>query len=186
MGILPAMTRPRLLLHVCCAPCATAVMERLSRDYQVTAYFYGPNIHPEQEYELRLGEMQRMAIELSVPLISGPYDPDRWFQQTAGHEHDLEGGERCQLCYRLRLENAAHLARNSGFERFATTLSVSPHKQAEAINQIGQEIAERHQLKFLAADFKKQNGFKRSVELSHRMGLYRQSYCGCTYSRRQG
>ncbi|MBI5166945.1 MAG: epoxyqueuosine reductase QueH [candidate division NC10 bacterium] len=176
------LSRPRILLHICCAPDATVVIERLASDYRLTGFFYNPNIHPEEEYSRRLGETIRLAEGLDFPLFLGDYDPVNWFSLVRGFEGEPEGGTRCEICIRMRLERTAALARDEGFTAFSTVLTVSPHKQAPFINRVGAEVAARHGLSFFGADFKKKDGFKRSLELSKRHGLYRQKYCGCIYS----
>ncbi len=178
-------SRPRLLLHACCAPCSTHVVEVLKKDYDLAVLFYNPNIQPEEEYLMRLGEMKRFAQKSNLKLLEQEYDSEAWFELTRGLENELEGGKRCELCYKMRLEKAAQVAKEQGFEYLATTLSISPHKSAKKINQIGEEIVSRHGLKFLSEDFKKKDGFKKSVQLSKELGLRRQSYCGCIYSQKE-
>ena len=174
-----------LILHVCCAPCATSVVERLRPEYRVVPYFSNSNIHPEEEYRLRLREMERLSPEMSLDLFRDEYDPDRWFAEVRGLEHEPEGGARCERCFRLRLDRTAQFALAQGIDTFTTTLTVSPHKRADVIHRIGAEVAARHSLRFLPEDFKKRDGFRRSGELSREYGLYRQNYCGCLYSRRK-
>lgn len=174
--------KPSLLLHVCCAPCSPYVIKLLQKDYDVTAYFYDPNIHPEEEYRFRLEEMKRFSHEISLPLVAAEYDVERWFEITRGHENDKERGERCNLCFDLRLDKAAWFAKNNGFELFTTVLTTSPHKDAKIINRIGQSLSEKYGIKFLEGDFKKKDGFKKSVAMSKEHGLKRQDYCGCIYS----
>lgn len=171
---------PKLLLHVCCAPCATHIIETLKEDFELTAYFYNPNIHPEEEYRLRLENLKK----LGVTFVEGKYDIDVWFNATKGYEKEPEGGARCEICYRLRMGEAARFAKENNFAYFATTLTISPHKSARVINSIGEELSKKYGIKFYSADFKKRNGFKKSVELSKKHGLYRQSYCGCVFSMR--
>ena len=178
------MTKPKLLLHVCCAPCSPHVVDLLQKDHEVTAYFYDPNIHPEEEYRFRLEEMRRFCGTIGLPFLEAEYDPDRWFEAMKGHEEDPEKGERCGLCFRLRLEKAASFAGENGFDSFATVLSVSPHKDAKVINAIGRELAGEYGVDFYEADFKKKNGFKLSVEKGKALGLKRQDYCGCVYSKK--
>lgn len=151
----------------------------------MTGYFYNPNIHPEEEYELRLMEMKKLAEKLGVELFWGEYDADRWFTLTEGLEKESEGGPRCQICFRMRLERAARFARENEFDNFTTTLTISPHKNAVVINRIGGEIEVQSGVNFLRTDFKKRNGFKKTVELSKKYWLYRQDYCGCLYSREE-
>ncbi|HLB05816.1 MAG TPA: epoxyqueuosine reductase QueH [Thermodesulfobacteriota bacterium] len=177
-------SRPGLLLHTCCAPCSTYVLELLREVFDLTLYFYDPNIHPREEYEARRDEMRRYAERLLIPFTEGPYDVDRWFEVTKGHESGSEGSERCFICYEMRLSKAARFARDNGFEYFGTVLSISPHKKAEKINEIGLQLAGEYGIKYLKADFKKRDGFKRSIALSKEHGLYRQDYCGCVYSKK--
>lgn len=174
-----------LLLHCCCAPCMTHPVRLLRKEFDVTAFFYNPNIHPREEYTARQNEMERMAEEWEIPLIIGEYDVDEWFKKVKGYEEEPEGGLRCEACYRFRLEKTVLTAEKRGVEVFGTTLSISPHKKVTVINAIGKELEERRGICFFEADFKKKNGFKISCRLSNEEGLYRQNYCGCTFSRRQ-
>lgn len=174
--------KPRMLLHACCAPCSSSVVERLQDDYAVTVFYYNPNIHPQREYLLRRDELVQWCGELGLPLIVAEYDPASWDQQVAGYEKELERGERCTHCYRMRLERTAREAVARGFDLFTTVLSISPHKDAERINRLGQDVAEQFDSVFYQADFKKKGGFQRSLELSKQWGFYRQNYCGCRYS----
>ena len=178
---------PRLLLHSCCAPCSSYVLEYLSEYFSITVYYYNPNIYPREEYEKRAEELCRLVEELPVThpvqVQIGLYEPERFFAMAKGYEDAPEGGERCFGCYRLRLEEAAKLAREGGFDYFATSLTISPLKNAAKLNEIGEELGEIYQVDHLPSDFKKKNGYKRSVELSARYGLYRQNYCGCVYSK---
>lgn len=178
-------TKPKLLLHICCAPCSTHVVEVLKEDYDLTGYFYNPNIHPDTEYLRREEETKRYARKIGLELVCAEYDDDRWFEMVRGMEDAPEGGERCFLCFRLRLDKAAQYAKDHGYQFLTTTLSISPHKNAPKINEIGFEVAARHQLQWYAADFKKRGGFERSVRMSKEAGLYRQSYCGCIFSQRE-
>ena len=177
---------PRLLLHVCCAPCSSYVMEYLSAHFDITVHYYNPNIAPESEYRFRAAELQRLIREQpharAVSYTEGAYDPDRFYAQSRGLEKEPEGGERCFRCYRLRLEETARLAQAEHFDYFTTTLSISPYKNAEKLNEIGAELAAQYGVPYLASDFKKRNGYRRSCELSAEYGLYRQDYCGCVYS----
>ncbi len=177
------MLKSKLLLHVCCAPCSPYVVELLRKEYSITAYFYDPNIHPEEEYLFRLEEMKRFCKKIHLDIITAEYDVDRWFKMVEGHEDDPERGERCRICFRMRLEKAVWFAKENGFPTFATVLSVSPHKDARAINQIGKELGEEYHINFFEADFKKKNGFKISVGKSKEYDLKRQNYCGCIFSR---
>ncbi|MCD7868751.1 MAG: epoxyqueuosine reductase QueH [Clostridiales bacterium] len=182
-----AKVTPRLFLHACCAPCSSYVLEYLSRYFRITVFYYNPNIYPQEEYVKRVCEIRRllgeMPFENPVELVEGEYDPHRFFSLVRGMEKLPEGGERCFLCYRMRMEEAARLAGEGGYDYFATTLSISPLKNACKINEIGEELGEKYHVRHLPSDFKKKNGFKRSVELSGEYGLYRQNYCGCVFSR---
>jgi len=175
----------RLLLHVCCAPCSTEAIKRLARLYDVTGFFYNPNIHPQEEYEKRRREFERFAGEISLPVIFAEYESERWAECVRGFESEPEGGLRCTVCFQIRLEKTAEEALSLGFDAFTTTLSISPHKNSAAINTVGAEVGEKYGISFLAVDFKKQEGFKKSVEHSKHYGLRRQSYCGCIYSKRE-
>lgn len=178
---------PRLLLHSCCAPCSSYVLEYLSQYFAITVFYYNPNIFPQEEYEKRVEEQRRLIGELEtvhpIELAVGEYEPERFFAMSKGLEQVPEGGERCFRCYRLRLEEAAKLAKQGGFDYFTTTLTISPLKNAAKLNEIGEELEQIYQVKHLPSDFKKKNGYKRSVELSAEHGLYRQNYCGCVYSK---
>jgi predicted adenine nucleotide alpha hydrolase (AANH) superfamily ATPase len=172
----------KLLIHVCCAPDATVVIERLSPEYDLTIFFYNPNIHPEKEYHLRSREMENLLHLLHIPFIPAEYDSSTWFELVNGLEHLPEGGERCTRCFKMRLEKTAKIAAESKFDLFTTVLSVSPHKDANLINEIGKEVGQKWGVPFMEANFKKKDGFKRSLELSKHYGLYRQDYCGCIFS----
>lgn len=178
---------PRLLLHSCCAPCSSYVLEYLSRYFSITVFYYNPNIYPPQEYQKRVQEQQRLITELPalhpVTLQEGTYEPDRFFAMAKGLEQVPEGGERCFRCFRLRLEEAAKVAREGAYDYFTTTLTISPLKNAGKLNEIGEEVGRLYGVRHLPSDFKKKNGYKRSIELSREYGLYRQDYCGCVYSR---
>lgn len=179
---------PRLFLHSCCAPCSSYVLEYLSKYFEITVFFYNPNISPKEEYEKRVEEIRRMIGEMNfihpVKLVEGTYDPQIFFRMAKGLEQVPEGGERCFRCYRLRMEEAAKLAKEGGYDYFTTTLSISPLKNAPKINEIGEELAEIYGVAHLPSDFKKKNGYKRSIELSREHHLYRQDYCGCVFSKR--
>ena len=177
--------KPKLLLHICCAPCSTHVVEALKEGYNLTGHFYNPNIHPESEYLRREEEMKRYARKIGLDLACDEYDDARWFEMVKGMEDIPEGGKRCFLCYRMRLEKTARYGKDHGYPLFTTTLSVSPHKNAEKINEIGSEIASKYGMDFLTADFKKGGGYDRSVRMSKAEGMYRQSYCGCIFSQRE-
>jgi predicted adenine nucleotide alpha hydrolase (AANH) superfamily ATPase len=179
--------RPRLLLHACCGPCASSVLDTLAGRFDITLLFYNPNIRPEAEYEKRLHWLRRLLEEMdladSVPLLTPGYDAGAFSAAAAGLEGEPEGGDRCTACFRLRLAKTAELAAAGGFEYFCSTLSVSPHKDAVRINALGRALGETLGVRWLPSDFKKRNGYLRSTELSARYGLYRQSYCGCTYEK---
>lgn len=187
---LSAGEKRRLLLHACCAPCSSYVLEYLTSYFDITVYFYNPNITSREEYEKRLSELYRlvslMPHENLIEVVDGDYEPERFLELSRGLETLPEGGARCFSCYRLRLEKTAQYfaARSGDFDYFATTLTVSPHKNAEKLNEIGFELADKYSLKWLPSDFKKREGYKRSIELSRLYGLYRQDYCGCEFSRR--
>ena len=179
--------KPRLLLHSCCGPCSSAVLEKLTPHFQVTVYFFNPCIHPAAEYEKRLREQKRLIEEAKLPvgLLEAPYQPERYFEQVQGLESAPEGGERCLVCFRQRLDATAQAAKAHGYDFFTTTLTVSPHKNAENLNRIGQEVSIEVGVPFLPADFKKRNGYLRSLQLSAEYALYRQDYCGCVFSKRE-
>lgn len=180
---------PTLLLHSCCAPCSSYVLEYLSEYFSITVHYYNPNITDKEEYEKRVREQKRLIKELPVKnpisFTEGEYCPERFFDMAKGLEGVPEGGERCFRCYRLRLSEAADFAKEMGFDFFTTTLSISPMKNAAKLNEIGGEEAERVGVPYLFSDFKKREGYKRSIVLSSEYGLYRQSYCGCIYSLQQ-
>lgn len=177
---------PKLLLHSCCAPCSSYVLEYLSQYFEITVFYYNPNIYPESEYSKRIVEQQKLISELPVlhkiSFVAGEYDKDRFYEMAKGLEDVPEGGERCMRCYELRLREAAKMARDGGYDYFTTTLSISPMKNAQKLNEIGSQLGEEYGVRYLLSDFKKKNGYKRSIELSREYGLYRQDYCGCVYS----
>lgn len=178
---------PRLFLHSCCAPCSSYVLEYLSDYFEITVFYYNPNICPEEEYEKRVAEQKHLIQELTVRhpihLVVGNYEPERFYALSKGLETVPEGGERCFRCYRLRLEETARMAEEGGYDYFATTLTISPLKNAQKLNEIGEELSGIYKVEHLPSDFKKKNGYKRSVELSAEYGLYRQNYCGCVFSK---
>lgn len=180
--------RPTLLLHACCAPCSSYVLEYLSKSFDITLLFYNPNISPEEEYIFRKNELIRLTNEMPLPakieVITEEYDASEFYSMANGLEDLPEGGERCKKCYRLRLARAAEIAKRLGFDYFTTTLSISPYKNAEWLNTIGCEEGEARGVKYLFSDFKKKNGYKRSCELSEEYRLYRQNYCGCEFSKK--
>lgn len=177
---------PRLLLHSCCAPCSSYVLEYLSEYFEITVFYYNPNIYPEEEYYKRVEEQQmligRFTAAHPISFLEGMYDPERFYRMAAGLERVKEGGERCFGCYALRLKEAAEKAKEGGFDYFTTTLSISPLKNAQKLNEIGIALGKQIGVPYLVSDFKKKNGYQRSVELSGEYGLYRQDYCGCQFS----
>ena len=192
----------RVLLHSCCAPCSSYVMEYLREYFDLTVFYYNPNITEDAEYQKRVEEQKRLIGEYNrqvenhclegmhstaaarkIKVIEGDYEPACFFEMVKGLEQCPEGGERCFRCYRLRLEKTAQLAAREEFDYFTTTLTISPLKNAQKLNEIGEELAGKYGVAFLPSDFKKKDGYKRSVELSAQFGLYRQNYCGCVYSK---
>ena len=179
-------TKPKLLLHSCCAPCSSAILEFLQNYFDITVYFYNPNITFEEEYYKRLNEQREYheKREYSIKVIEGKYDPrEDFFKQVKGLEDRKEGGERCFKCYTLRMEATAQKAKELGFDYFSTVLSISPLKNAQWINEIGEKLSEKYGIKFLNGDFKKKNRYLRSTEISREYKLYRQDYCGCVFSK---
>lgn len=180
---------PTLMLHSCCAPCSSYTLEYLSRYFRITVLYYNPNIAPESEYRHRVDEQRRliseMATEHPVTFEEGMYRPETFYRAARGMEGEPEGGARCMMCYRLRMEEAARMAAERGFDYFTTTLSISPLKRADKINEIGEELAAKYGVKHLPSDFKKRGGYLRSIELSRIHGLYRQNFCGCVFSKRE-
>lgn len=178
---------PTLLLHSCCAPCSSYVLEYLSDFFSITVFYYNPNIFPEEEFVKRIREQEMLIAKLparyKISFVAGAYDSDKFYAMAKGLEMVPEGGERCFKCYELRLREAAEIAKKEGFDYFTTTLSISPLKNAKKLNEIGERLAEEYGVKYLNSDFKKKNGYKRSTELSKEYGLYRQDYCGCVYSK---
>jgi predicted adenine nucleotide alpha hydrolase (AANH) superfamily ATPase len=177
--------KPGILLQVCCAPDASVAAERLREKYQVGVYFYNPNIQPEQEYDKRREELYRLAPQFDIQIHSAPYDPEAWLIAVKGYEQEPEKGARCEICFRIRLETTARAAKKLGYDFFGTVLTVSPHKDAELINRLGREIEKKVGVSYFESNFKKKNGFKRSLELSLQYNLYRQDYCGCVFSRHE-
>lgn len=191
--------RKSLLIHSCCAPCSSYVLEYLSKYFLITIFYYNPNVYPEEEYDLRIAEQKEIikglkereslnqvdGLDADITLIEGKYKPKDFYDNIRGHEQDLEGGERCLICYEMRLRETAKMAKDEDYDYFTTTLSISPHKNAKALNEIGNKVGDEYGTKHLPSDFKKNNGYKRSVELSKEFGLYRQDYCGCIYSKRE-
>lgn len=178
------MNKSPILAHLCCAPDALYVVGLLQAEYEVIGLFYNPNIHPEEEYRLRLAEARKVAEHLQFKLIEDIYDPETWFRLTEKFKSEPEKGRRCNICFAWRLERTARKALEAGLPLFTTIMSVSPWKNSAVLNRIGRMTARKYGLQFLEADFKKKDGFNRSVRLSREFGLYRQNYCGCLYSRR--
>lgn len=180
---------PSLLLHSCCAPCSSYTLEYLSQYFNITVLYYNPNISPKEEYEKRKTEQIRLINSLpavnKIKFIDCDYNSDDFFAVAKGYENCREGGERCFRCYELRLEKTANIASDKGFDYFCTTLSISPLKNAQKINEIGNMLGEKYNISWLPSDFKKREGYKRSIELSRKFELYRQNFCGCIYSKRE-
>ncbi len=179
---------PTLLLQACCAPCSSYVLEYLASHFHITIIYYNPNITLADEFEKRFNEVVRLVSEMNlknkVEVIKGEYDPKVFLEMARGKESLPERSERCYSCYSLRMDYTAHLAKTLGYDYFGTTLSISPYKNSDWINEIGGRLEETYGVKYLYADFKKKNGYKRSIELSAKYGLYRQNYCGCSFSKR--
>ncbi len=187
---------PGLFLHACCAPCSSYCLEYLAQYFMITVFYYNPNISPKEEYEKRAAELagligrqqellKNAKIKYPIHFLEGRYDPERFYEMAKGMEKLPEGGERCLACYGLRLREAAEEAKKGGFDYFTTTLSISPHKNAQKLNEIGKALGEEYGIAYLPSDFKKKNGYRRSCELSEKFGLYRQDYCGCVFSKRE-
>ena len=179
---------PKLLIHSCCAPCSSYVLEYLSQHFDITLLYYNPNISPKSEFEYRVSELKRLVYEMpldkEINIEISEYNDREFYDEVKGMEDIPEGGERCFKCYEIRLRKAIEYAKENGFEYFTTTLSISPYKNAEKLNEIGERLAEEYGgVKWLPSDFKKKNGYKRSIELSRKYNLYRQDYCGCVYSK---
>lgn len=176
-----------LLLHACCAPCSSAVLERLASHFKISILYYNPNITEEKEYQKRLDELRKFISKLNfkyqINIIDSRYEPKEFFQIAKGLEKEKEQGKRCYKCYELRLEETAKVAKEKNFDFFATTLTLSPYKKTSWLNEIGENLSKKYQANYLYSDFKKKNGYKRSIELSKEYNLYRQDYCGCIYSK---
>ena len=186
-----AGTRPSLLLHACCAPCSSYVLEYLHEYFNITLFFYNPNISPKSEHDVRYEELRRLVSEMGtrmgfedkIDVVSSEYEPERFFQIAKGLETLPEGDVRCRKCYELRLRKTAQAAAEGGFDYFTTTLSISPHKRADWLCEIGKELSCQYGVEYLYSDFKKRGGYLRSCQLSEAYGLYRQDFCGCVYSK---
>lgn len=177
-------TKEEILLHVCCAPCSTYVVNILSQIFSVTAFFYNPNIQPEEEYTKRLTEIRKLCALYNTKLLIPEYDTQSWSRSIQGLESEPEGGNRCRTCFEIRLQKAAETALHHGIKKVATTLTISPHKNTQIINECGKIVAQRTGIVFFDRDFKQDEGYRKSCELSRTYGLYRQKYCGCLYSMR--
>lgn len=175
----------KLLLHSCCGPCSTVCIERLKDDYDLTIFYFNPNIYPKEEYEKRKENQKKVCEFFGVPVIDGDYDEEKWLKFVSGLEEEKEGGARCEKCFRFRLQETAVKAKEQGFDKFGTTLTVSPHKSTLIINKVGKEIEKESGILFLEESFKKKDGYLRSINLSKELSLYRQNYCGCRYSIRR-
>ncbi len=177
--------KPTLLLQACCAPCSSYVLEYIERYFDITLFFYNPNISPKSEFEFRLSELERFTGESGshAKILAPEYDSNEFYSVTKGLEELPEGGERCRICYELRLRRTAEYAKENGYDYFCTTLSISPYKRADWLNEIGGKLEAEYGVSYLYSDFKKKGGYKRSIELSEEYGLYRQNYCGCIYSK---
>lgn len=181
-------TKNKLLLHACCAPCSSAVLERISKYFDITILYYNPNITEPEEYEKRLNEIENFVKKLNIKnikVLRGRYNPKEFFDISVGLEKEKERGKRCYKCYELRLKETAKVAEELNFDCFTTTLSISPYKNSKWLNEIGENLNKEFKPTYLYADFKKKNGYKRSIELSQEYGLYRQDYCGCIYSKKE-
>lgn len=180
--------KPTLLLHACCAPCSSYCLEYLTKFFEITVLFYNPNISPKQEYDRRLNEITRFIKEAyplnNVKLIEIGYNSEEYFSLVKGLEAEKEGGMRCGLCFRMRLDKTGEIAKEKKFDYFTTTLTISPYKNSVLLNQIGKEISQKYGVNYLFSDFKKKGGYNRSIELSKKFNLYRQDYCGCVFSKR--
>ena len=176
------MAKQRLLLHACCGPCSAYVIESLRPTYDVTLFFYNPNIYPKEEYLKRLDAVKKVSKEMRVPLVIEEYDQEIWNDAVKGCESDFEGGKRCEICIHFRLEVTAEYAKKNNYDIFATSLTVSPYKNAIMINDIGKDLDREYNIEYLESDFKQNDGYKKSIILSKQLGLYRQAYCGCIYS----
>ena len=174
----------RVLLHSCCGPCSTSVLESLRRDYDTTVFFYNPNVYPCEEYRRRLDAERSFCMNIGVEIIEGETNHVGWLDAVKGNEDVPEGGARCEICFEYRLRETASLAAQKGFDYFATTLTVSPHKNYGLISKLGNKLAEEFGVAFLDRDFKKHDGFRKSIEISKEHSLYRQRYCGCEFSLR--
>lgn len=170
--------KPKLLLHCCCAPCSSAVIERIAKFFEITFFYYNPNIFPKSEYDLRKEEFKKLGVNV----VELPYNHEEFLSVVKGREDDAEGGDRCKICIALRMNETFKFAVENNYDMVTTTLSISPHKDAEFINQLGENLERKFGIKFLHADFKKENGYLRSIEICKDLGIYRQDYCGCEFA----
>lgn len=181
--------KPRMLLHVCCAVCASHVLNLISKEFDITVFYYNPNIYPKEEYEKRLKELKKLVnvlgLENDVEIVEGEYETEKYYEVCSKYKDEKEGSVRCNECFYLRLKKTAEYAKEHGFDMFATTLTISPHKNSKLINQIGEEIEKEIKVHFVKSDFKKREGFKKANELCMKYDIYRQNYCGCIYSKRE-
>lgn len=181
--------KKKLLLHACCGPCSSYCLEVLSKYFDITIYYYNPNIHPDQEYNRRLEEIKRFITEYKgvnkIELLETDYEVNDYFNSIKGLENLGEKSKRCYECYKLRLEKSCIYAKKNNYDYFTTTLSISPYKNSDWINEIGENLSKKYNINYLYADFKKNNGYKRSLDLSKKYNLYRQDYCGCIYSKQE-
>lgn len=173
----------KMLLHSCCGPCSTQVIEVLKNDYDLTIYYYNPNIDTDEEFSHRLSEQKRYCKQLGINVIEDGYNPDEFLSAVKGLEGEKEGGARCPVCFHLRLKKTAQKGKELGFDCFGTTLTVSPHKNSVIINAIGKSVQQEEGIEFIEGNYKKQDGYKKSIELSKKYNLYRQNYCGCKFAR---
>ncbi len=176
--------KPNMLMHACCANCSLHPHNLLKKDYDITLYYFNPNINQRNEYKKRLESIRFICYRFNIPLIIGRYKVNKWNRAVLGLEREPEGGKRCLACFKFRLFETAGMAKKMGFDKFCTTLSVSPHKDAKAIDRIGTQAGSYFNVDYLNKDFKKEGGFKKTMQMSRNLGLYRQNYCGCSYSRK--
>lgn len=182
--------KPKLLMHVCCGPCSTACLSVIADYFDITLLFYNPNIHPQQEYSKRYLELERFVdiknqSGYDIKIVNAPYDPNEYFEHVKGLENEKEGGLRCNECFKLRLDYSAQYALKHGFDYFTTTLTISPYKNSQTINSLGKMLEQKYGIKYLFSDFKKNDGYKMSIQICKQYGIYRQDYCGCVFSKKE-
>ena len=175
--------KPKLLLHCCCGPCASYVIECLKAHFDITLFWYNPNIHPNEEWDKRLKSLKLLAEHFALPVVVVDYNTDEYFTAVSGLENELEGGKRCKVCTNQRIEKTGEYAKNNGYEWFCTTLSISPLKDAQSLNEQGNAVQEKYGVKYLPSDFKKKGGYLRSIEMCKELNIYRQNYCGCIFAK---